>query len=82
MLSGGGKNFFEDLVNPTNTSSTEDAEPGDFEVDSSITGAEVTEEVKKLHGGMAPGVDQICPEFLKALDVVGPSWLTRLCKIA
>ncbi|TWW64974.1 hypothetical protein D4764_22G0006210 [Takifugu flavidus] len=30
----------------------------------------------------APGVDEIRPEFLKALDVVGLSWLTRLCNIA
>ncbi|KAI3360349.1 hypothetical protein L3Q82_014666 [Scortum barcoo] len=30
-------------------------------------------------GGKAPGVDEICPEYLKSLDVVvGLSWLTRL----
>ena len=51
-------------------------------MESSITGAEVIEVVKKLHGGRAPGVDEICPEFLKALDVVGLSWLTHLCNIA
>ena len=28
---------------------------------------------------MALGVDEICPEFLKALDVVGLLWRTRLC---
>uniref|UniRef100_A0A8C9SX65 ribonuclease H n=1 Tax=Scleropages formosus TaxID=113540 RepID=A0A8C9SX65_SCLFO len=33
-------------------------------------------------GGKAPGVDEIRPEFLKSLDVVGLSWLTRLCSIA
>ena len=60
------KEYFEDLLSPTNTSSIEDAEPVDFEVDASITGAEVTKVVKKLHGGRAPGVDEICPEFLKA----------------
>jgi len=27
-------------------------------------------------------VDEVRPEFLKALDVVGLSWLTRLCNIA
>ena len=43
--------------------------------------SEVTEVVKKLHGGRTPGVDQIHPEFLKTLDVVGLSWLTRLCSI-
>ena len=30
----------------------------------------------------ASGVDEIRPEFLKALDVVGLSWLTQLCNIA
>ncbi|TWW81841.1 R2 Retrovirus-related Pol polyprotein from type I retrotransposable element [Takifugu flavidus] len=38
--------------------------------------------VKKLLVGKAPGVDEIRPEFLKALDVVGLSWLTRFCNIA
>ncbi|KAI3364544.1 hypothetical protein L3Q82_011327 [Scortum barcoo] len=47
-------------------------------VDSSITQAEVTEVVRKLLGGKAPGVDEIRPEYLKSLDVVGLSWLTRL----
>ncbi|KAK3565371.1 hypothetical protein QTP86_007107 [Hemibagrus guttatus] len=52
------------------------------EVDSFITQAEVTEVVQQLLGGKAPGVDEICPEYLKSLDVVGLSWLTRLCNIA
>ncbi|KAI3373123.1 hypothetical protein L3Q82_006364 [Scortum barcoo] len=29
-----------------------------------------------------PGVDEIRPEYLKSLDVVGLSWLTRLCSTA
>ncbi|KAI3376734.1 hypothetical protein L3Q82_000004 [Scortum barcoo] len=62
--------------------SSEEAEAGDSEVDSSITQAEVTEVVRKLLGGKAPGVDEIRPEYLKSLDVVGLSWLTRLCNIA
>ena len=45
----------------------------DSEMDSPITGPEVTELVKKLHGGRVPEVDEIHPEFLKALDVVGLS---------
>ena len=49
---------------------------------SPISGAEVAEVVRKLLGGRVPGVDEVCPEFLKALDVVGLSWLTRLCSIA
>uniref|UniRef100_A0AAR2LXG4 Tetraspanin n=1 Tax=Pygocentrus nattereri TaxID=42514 RepID=A0AAR2LXG4_PYGNA len=35
-----------------------------------------------LFSGKAPGVDEIHPEMLKALDIVGLSWLTRLCNIA
>ncbi|KAK3528271.1 hypothetical protein QTP86_028687, partial [Hemibagrus guttatus] len=57
-------------------------EPEDSEVDSFITQAEVTEVVQQLIGGKAPGVDEIRPEYLNSLDVVGLSWLTRLCNIA
>ncbi|TWW71625.1 hypothetical protein D4764_16G0001220 [Takifugu flavidus] len=60
----------------------EEAGPGDLGTGSRISGAEVAEVVKKLLGGKAPGVDEIRPEFLKALDVVGLSWFTRLCNIA
>ncbi|KAI3361516.1 hypothetical protein L3Q82_013666, partial [Scortum barcoo] len=38
--------------------------------------------LRKLHSGKAPGVDEIRPEYLKSLDVVGLSWLTCLCSIA
>ncbi len=79
---GRWKEYFEDLLNPTITSSIEEAEAGGSEVASSITRAEVTEVVKKLLGGKAPGVDKIRPEYLKSLDVVGLSWLTGLCNIA
>ncbi|KAK3557320.1 hypothetical protein QTP70_026600, partial [Hemibagrus guttatus] len=56
--------------------------PRTQERDSFITQAEVTEVVQQLLGGKAPGVDEIHPEYLKSLDVVGLSWLTRLCNIA
>jgi len=39
---------------------------------------EVAEVVKKLFSGKAPGVDEIVPEMLKALDIVG---LTRLVNV-
>ncbi|TWW56094.1 hypothetical protein D4764_08G0000810 [Takifugu flavidus] len=65
------KEYFEDLLNPTNTPSSEEVGPGDLEMGSHISGAEVAEVVKKLLGGKALGVDEIRPEFLKALDVVG-----------
>ncbi|KAI3357062.1 hypothetical protein L3Q82_015445 [Scortum barcoo] len=80
---GRWKKYFEDLLNPTDLPSNEEAEDGDSEVDSSITQAEVTEVVRaSSSGGKAPGVDEIRPEYLKSLDVVGLSWLTRLCNIA
>ena len=69
------KEYLEDLLNPTDR-------PGDSGVGSPISGAEVAEVVRKLLGGRAPGVDEVRPEFLKALDVVGLSWLTRLFSIA
>ena len=53
----------------------------DFGLDSLITGAEIVRAVKQLCCGSAPGVDEIRPELLKALDVVGLSWLTCLCNI-
>ncbi|KAI3361902.1 hypothetical protein L3Q82_002221 [Scortum barcoo] len=52
---GRWKKYFEDLLNPTDLPSNEEAEDGDSEVDSSITQAEVTEVVRKLLGGKAPG---------------------------
>ncbi|KAK3560466.1 hypothetical protein QTP86_009626 [Hemibagrus guttatus] len=79
---GRWKEYFGDLLNPTDTPSVEEPETEDSEVDSIITQAEVTEVVQQLLGGKAPGVDEICPEYLKSLDVVGLSWLTRLCNIA
>ncbi|KAK3514608.1 hypothetical protein QTP70_021525, partial [Hemibagrus guttatus] len=78
---GRWKEYFKDLLNPTDTPSVEEPEADDSEVDSFITQAEVTEVVQQLLGGKAPGVDEIRPEYLKSLDVVGLSWLTRLCNI-
>ncbi|KAK3512562.1 hypothetical protein QTP70_017239, partial [Hemibagrus guttatus] len=79
---GRWKEYFEDLLNPTDTPSVEEPEAKDSEVDSFITQAEVTEVVQQLLSGKAPGVDEIRPEYLKSLDVVGLSWLTCLCNIA
>ncbi|KAK3532843.1 hypothetical protein QTP70_000267 [Hemibagrus guttatus] len=79
---GRWKEYFEDLLNPTDTPSIEEPEAEDSEVDSFITQAEVTEVVQQLLGGKALGVDEIRLEYLKSLDVEGLSWLTRLCNIA
>ncbi|KAI3358949.1 hypothetical protein L3Q82_015335 [Scortum barcoo] len=45
VVGNGGRKYFEDLLNPTDLPSSEEAEAGDSEVDSSITQAEVTEVV-------------------------------------
>ncbi|KAK3507787.1 hypothetical protein QTP70_000368 [Hemibagrus guttatus] len=58
------KEYFEDLLNPTDTPSVEEPEAEDSEVDSFITQAEVTEVVQQLLGGKAPGVDEIHSEYL------------------
>ena len=47
------KEYFKDLLNPTNTPSGKEAGPGDSGVGSPISGAEVAEVVKKLLGGRA-----------------------------
>ena len=60
---------FEDLLNPTDLPSVEEAELDDSGEASLISLAEVFEVVKKLLNGMSLGVDEICPEKLKALDM-------------
>lgn len=76
---GWWKEHIEKLLNPANTSSSQQVAPKDSGEDSFISLEEITEIVKKLVSGKAPGVDEICPEMLKALDNVGLSWLTFLC---
>ncbi|XP_054862758.1 golgi transport 1Ba isoform X1 [Amphiprion ocellaris] len=79
---GRWKEHFEELLNLENTSSVGEAEPEVLGEASSISVAEVAEVVKKLLGGKVPGVDEIRPEMLKALDIVGLSWLTCLYRVA
>ena len=74
------KEHFEDL-NPVSMSSIEEAKSKDLGEDSYITLAEVVEIVKKLPGFKAPGVDEICTEMLKALEIVELSWLMRLFSV-
>ncbi|KAK3513805.1 hypothetical protein QTP70_028875, partial [Hemibagrus guttatus] len=44
--------------------------------------AEAYRQAKRTTTVVVPGVDEIRPEYLKSLDVVELSWLTRLCNIA
>ncbi|KAI3356517.1 hypothetical protein L3Q82_017719 [Scortum barcoo] len=68
---GRWKKYFEDLLNPTDLPSNEEAEDGDSEVDSSITQAEVTE---------LEGLWEFCPTSPHVLCGSGegirpcPSW--------
>ncbi|KAI3375173.1 hypothetical protein L3Q82_021083 [Scortum barcoo] len=60
---GRWKKYFEDLLNPTDLPSNEEAEAGDSEVDSSITQAEVTEVVQQAPrwqgaGGLRQGTGE------------------------
>lgn len=77
---GQWKEYIEELFNPTDMSSVVEAESGDEKDDLTISGDEVT--VKQLLGGRVPGVDDVYPELLKALDVIGLSWLTQLYNVA
>lgn len=63
---------------PSTQYSRQAAEPQDVGVCCHIIGADFAEAVEQLHRGSAPRLDEICPEFLKSLDVSGLSWLTSL----
>ncbi|TWW77546.1 hypothetical protein D4764_12G0009360 [Takifugu flavidus] len=77
---GRWKEYFKELF--IVTLSTEQVEAGDYEENSAITQAEVTKVVIKYLSGRASGTDDVCPEYLKSLDLVGMSWLKCLCNIA
>lgn len=61
--------------------SVEEAELDDTEEATLISLSEVSEVVKKLFSGKAPGVE-IRPEMLKTLDIVGLLWLAHLFSVA
>ncbi|KAK5851305.1 hypothetical protein PBY51_002108 [Eleginops maclovinus] len=68
---GRWKEHFEELLNPTTPPSMLEAELKYEGGSIPISRGEVTEVVKQLHSGKAPGVDEIRPEMLKALGVEG-----------
>ena len=67
--------------NPTNKCSINEAVSEDTQMGSLITCVKVTEAVKQLPMVLSKGLTRFIPKFLKALGVLGQSWLTRLCNI-
>lgn len=53
------RNTSKNLLNPMDTCSVEEAESGDEGGDSSFRTGEVTEAVKQMLSGRAPGVDEV-----------------------
>ena len=66
---GRWKEDFEELLNLTNPPSMVEAELEDDGGSSLISLRGITEVVKQLNSGIAPGVDESHPEMLKALGV-------------
>ena len=66
------REYFKDLLNPTDLPSSKEAVPGN-------PGLKLPRWLK--NSSVALGMEEIHPEILKALDVVGLPWLTRLCNV-
>ena len=75
------KDYFSDLLNPVDTTQIQIQEEQVRE-DIQITEADVHAVIKSLKTGKAPAEDDIRPEMLKAMNIYGVRWLTRVCKVA
>ena len=75
------RDYFSDLLNPVNATPIQIHEEQVGE-DIQITEADVNAVIKSLKTGKAPGEDDIRPEMLKAMNIYGVRWLTRVCKVA
>ena len=75
------KEYFSDLLNPVDATSTQIHEE-QVEEDIQITEADVNAVIKSLKTEKAPGEDDIRSEMLKAMNMYGVRWLTRVCKVA
>ena len=74
------ENYFSGLLNPVDATPIQihDEQVGE---DMQITEADVNAVIKSLKSGKAPGEDDIRPEMLKAMNIYGVRWLTRVCKV-
>ena len=75
------RDYFSDLLNPVDAPPIQIHEEQVGE-DIQITEADVNAVIKSLKTGKAPGEDDIRPEMLKAMNIYGVCWLTRVCKVA
>ena len=75
------EDYFGDLLNPVDATPTQIHEEQVGE-GIQITKADVNAVIKSLKTGKAPGEDDIRPEMLKAMNIYGVCWLTRVCKVA
>lgn len=69
------KNTSRTFLSPTSASSMEDAESRNLGLVRSLSGLRKSRKLKSYVAYGLLGVDEIHPEFLKALDVSGLSWL-------
>ncbi|KAI3366815.1 hypothetical protein L3Q82_009228 [Scortum barcoo] len=68
---GRWKKYFEDLLNPTDLPSNEEAEAGVSEVDSSITQAEVTEDDVVLMASSGQDLQHVLERFAAECEAAG-----------
>ena len=75
------REYFSDLFNPADATPIQIHEEQVGE-DIQITEADVNAVIKSLKTGKAPDEVHIRPEMLKAMNIYGVRWLTRVCKVA
>ena len=75
------REYFSDLLNQVDATPTQIYEEH-IEEDIQITETDVHAVIKSLKTGKTPGEDDIRPEMLKAMNVYGVRWLTRVFQVA
>ena len=75
------REYFSDLLNQVDATPTQIYEER-IEEDIQITETDVHAVITSVKTGKAPGGDDIRPEMLKAINVYGVRWLTRVFQVA
>ena len=75
------REYCSDLLNPVGATLTQIHEE-QVGKDIQITEADVNAVIKSLKTSKTPGEDDIRPDMLKAMNIYGVRWLTRVCKVA